>query len=118
MEKPQSLADYLGLPDDPKAPLDSSLLNLKEIEDGEELGRAILNSIEFRQYLYLGLRLGTLPGFTSILGRFIDHAIGKAPERHEHTGKDGQPIEMITEVRRTIVRVPQDEKSEQPYVTH
>ena len=121
--QPQTLAEYLGVP----ASLttgetdDSLAAHVEQITDGREFGLAVLNSLEFRRYILLGLSLGTLPGFTSILGRLLDHAIGKAPERVEHTGKDGQPIE-ITEVRRIIVRPSQqqhdDEDEREPYITH
>jgi hypothetical protein len=114
MDKPQSLAEYLGLV--PEAPDEGP--RLVDITDPKEFGKAVMESYEFRQYIVSGLTLGNLPGFTSILGRLMDHVMGKAPDRVEHTGKDGQPIEtVVTEVRRVIVR-PEDDEDDRPVITH
>lgn len=103
VSKPQTLAEYLGMSDEPiPQPL---AVDLEQIVDGKAFGLAVLNSVEFRAYILMGLRLGTLPGFTSILGRLIDHAVGIAPKKVEMTGANGEPIEHVVEVRRTIVRV-------------
>lgn len=98
--EPQSLAEALGLeiPEPPSEP------NLVDITDSKAFARAVVESKDFRSYIVSGLRLGDLPGFTSILVRLIDHAWGKAPEKVEVTGKDGQPIETVAEVRRVVVR--------------
>jgi hypothetical protein len=105
MEKqPQSLAEYLGtappsieVPDGPR---------LEDIaNDAVTFCKAVLNSREFRQYIVNGLVLGSVP--SAVMLRVMDMAgWQKPPERVEHTGKDGQPIETITEVRRVIVRAP------------
>lgn len=111
----QSLAEFLGTT--PEAPA-SETQQLEDIAgDAKTFCEAVLNSFEFRQYIVHGLTLGSLP--PAILIRVMDMAgWQKPPERVEHTGRDGQPIETITEVRRVVVRVPQDEQVEQPYVTH
>jgi hypothetical protein len=88
---------------------------------GKAFAEAILNSFEFRQYIISGLAAGDLA--PAVLTRLMDHGWGKPPERVEHTGKDGKPIESITEVRRVIVRVDeqgQREEQELPtkYTTH
>lgn len=105
-EKPQSLKEFLGvdyqIPDDPSS---GSEPRLVDITDPKEFGKAVLNSREFRQYIVSGLTLGNLPGFTSILKFYLEHTCGKSPDKLELTGKDGQPIEQITEVRRVIVEM-------------
>ena len=72
---------------------------------GRAFSEAVLNSEEFRFYIIEGLTEKTIP--PAVLCRLIDHGWGKPPDRVEHTGKDGLPIETITEVRRVIVRVPE-----------
>lgn len=85
---------------------------LAEIEDGRAFGLAVLNSVEFKRYILMGLSLGTLPGFAGILRFWLEHAVGKTPDRVELTGKNGGPIETVTEVRRVIVR-PSEEAQQQ-----
>ncbi len=120
MEKYQSLADFLGVDNIPKddlpesspvvstAPPEPPLISLERVDIGKlsahEFAEILVNSLEFRRYLVFGLTLGNLPGFTSILGRVLDHLWGKAPDKLELTGKDGQPFEVVTEVRRVIIR--------------
>ena len=138
MEKYQSLADFLGVDNVPKddlpessplvpapAPPEPPLISLERVDIGKltarEFAEILVNSVEFRRYLVFGLTLGNLPGFTSILGRVLDHLWGKAPDKLELTGKDGRPLEVVTEVRRVIIRNdtrPQfDDESEAPKVT-
>lgn len=118
MEKPQSLAEFLGTA--PTGATDERLheTRLEDISgDAEKFCKAVLDSYEFRQYIIHGLTLGSIPA--AVMIRVMDMAgWQKPPERIEHTGKDGQPIETITEVRRIVVRphVPEEEKSS--YVTH
>ena len=66
-----------------------------------EFATLVLSSREFRTYVRSGLVLGDLP--PALITRLMDYGWGKPPERVEHTGKDGKPIEVVTEVRRTIV---------------
>lgn len=80
---------------------------LEDIADSRVFSLAVLDSREFRTYVVNALTLGTLPA--AVLCRLMDYAWGKPPERVEHTGRDGRPIETVTEVKRTIVRVRRDE---------
>lgn len=100
----ESLADLLGVPDPRPAEdvpaAEPSFSGAVDIVDPVKFCQRIVGSREFRQYIMNGVVLGDLP--SAIGGRLIDHAWGKAPERIEHTGKDGAPI--VTEIRRIIVR--------------
>src|SRR5678810_302396 len=60
-----------------------------------------LSSKEFQLYIRNGIIAGDLP--SAIVLRLMDYGWGKPPERIEHTGKNGEPIESITEVRRVII---------------
>lgn len=101
MQKVQSLAEYLGT-----APVstESAAPRLEDIAgDAEAFCQAVLNSLEFRQYIVHGLTLGSIPA--AVMIRVMDMAgWQKPPERVEHTGKDGKAIELVSEVRRVIVR--------------
>jgi hypothetical protein len=93
----------------------------EDITDAKAFALAVLSSREFRQYIVNSLALGTLP--PGVITRLMDYGWGKPPDRVEHTGKDGQPIETVTEVRRVIVhetRRPEDEDVDAPkkYQTH
>lgn len=83
-----------------------------EVTNAADFAKAILESLEFRQYVVLNLKNGKLPA--AIVLRFMDYAEGwgKPPERIEHTGKDGDAI--ITEVRRVIVHAQEPERPEIP----
>lgn len=81
---------------------------------GKEFARAVLDSREFKQYVSTSLKACTIP--SAILTRLMDYAWGKPPERVELTGKDGKPIEQITEIRRVIVR-PEPQFDEDESVT-
>jgi|SRR5215472_2203704 len=108
----QTLAEYLGI-----SPADATRVDaprLEDIADGDAFCAAVANSIEFRRYVVSGLVLGTIP--PAVIGRLLDRAWGTAPERVEHVGADGGPIEVITEVRRTIVRHPAYEEVEEEAV--
>lgn len=96
----KSLAESLGL-----APAfePSETEKLVDISDGKAFATAVLDSRDFRQYVVDALKLGNVPGFSGILTRLMDHAWGKAPDKVEITGKDGQPIEQVTTVRRVVV---------------
>ena len=97
-------------------------MQLEDITDPKAFGLAIMNSLEFRRYIVSGLLLGNLPGFAGILRFYLEHALGKPPDKIEITGKDGQPIQTVTEVRRVIVRpdppIDEEENAPPPTVTH
>lgn len=95
----ESLADFLGLNTLPREDSPSSEPTFLNAED---FSKAVLSSPEFYRYIINSLALGSLP--SGVLCRLMDYGWGKPPERVEHTGKDGNPIETITEVRRVIVR--------------
>lgn len=102
MERLQSLAEYLGTapPEEGIAP------RLEDITDGETFAKAVINSREFRGYIINGLVLGSIPA--AVLVRVMDLAGWQAPpKRLEVTGRDGKPIEHVTEVRRVVVRIPE-----------
>ena len=107
MEKVQSLADYLlqigalPAPPVPEPASEGSRVILEDIVDAKAFSEALLNSREFRLYIINSLTLGTLPA--PILTRVMDYAWGKPADRVEVTGKDGQPVQTVTEVRRVIV---------------
>jgi hypothetical protein len=136
MSKFQSLADFLGNPEgspsefaesspeptaedraraEAKAKLEAEereeVFSLEKMT-GEEFADAILNSRIFRRYIIDSMRLGTIPA--SVLNRLMDchPEWAKQPDRIEHTGKDGQPIETVTIVRRVIVRSPNEESED------
>lgn len=99
----ESLAVYLGVVDGAGAPEpEASAPRLEDITDSKSFALAVLNSPEFRLYIVRSLALGELPA--AVLCRLMDYGWGKPPERVEHTGKNGQPIQTITEVRRVIIR--------------
>jgi hypothetical protein len=103
MEKLQSLAEFLGTGGAPvDAPEEVSQLVSEDLT-GEDFAEAVLRSIEFRRYIVNTLTLGCIP--PAVLTRLMDMSRGwrKPADRVVHTGKDGQPIETITEVRRVVV---------------
>lgn len=85
----QSLADYLGTGatkadgsvQRPSAPslLDAQCVTAKEFSD------AVLNSIEFRQYIAHALTLGDLPA--AVITRFMDYSWGKPADKIEFEDK-------------------------------
>ncbi len=110
VKKIETLADFLGH-DEPSPPPAFRELTV------QEFCRGILQSQEYRQSVLDRVTLGTLPA--AVECKMYEYAYGKPPDRVEHTGKDGQPIETITEVRRVIVRVNVDQQQDEPsYVTH
>lgn len=99
VEKFQSLADVLGVPD-PKEP--DKLLEASSMPaTRKDFCKRILDSPEYRESLRQRIVLGTLP--PAIEQLLYYYADGKPKEIFEHTGKDGKPIETISEVRRVIV---------------
>lgn len=99
MQLVQSLAEYLKV--EPTVPTNVGQ-RLEDITDAKAFAEAVLSSREFRCYIVNAIILGILP--SAITCRLMDYAWGKPLERIEHTGKDGQPIEVIAEVRRVVVR--------------
>jgi hypothetical protein len=111
---PGTLAELLGTPDprpEPEQPQDD-FQSLAEIGDAEKFCKAIVATREFRQYIMHGIALGDLP--PAVVTRILDHAWGKPPDKLEVTGRDGQPIETVTEVRRTIVPAPAKTVGDKP----
>jgi hypothetical protein len=119
MSKFRSLADFLGNPEadpsehpeleaaqqlraEPEAREAEEAFYLESLS-GREFADAILSSRIFRRYIIDGMRAGEIPA--SVVTRFFDYATnwGKPPDRVEHTGKDGAPIETVTTVRRVVV---------------
>lgn len=111
----ETLAHYLGV--EPQQPV-AEPFSLEDITDAKQFAEALLNSREFRSYIINSLALGSIP--SAVLIRVMDLAgWTKPPERIEHTGKDGQPIETITEVRRIIVHTEQQhEAALDPRIVH
>ncbi len=115
----QSLGEFLGatnpLPDDGK-----ERNEYKDLADltGADFAKGVLESREFRQYIMDGIVLRDLaPG---IITRLMDHGWGKPPDKVELTGKDGQPLEAVTEVRWVVMQTParSDATMELRQVTH
>jgi hypothetical protein len=110
-----TLAEFLGT----SQPIEEQAPRLEDITDAKAFAEAVLTSREFRSYIVNSLTLGSLPA--AVTTRLMDYAWGKPAERIEHTGKNGQPIETITEVRRVLVRVnveQQQEAEDTAYTTH
>ncbi len=108
----ESLADFLGT----REPQADSGPRLEDITDSKAFALAVLSSSEFRSYIVNSLTLGSLPA--AVITRMMDYAWGKPVDRVEHTGKDGSPIAMVTEVRRVIVHTPDDQPEEHTKVVH
>jgi len=72
---------------------------------GKQFAKAVLNSEEFKKYIVDGIKYHTIP--PALVCRLIDHGWGKPPEKFEHTGKDGQAMEVIRIVR--VIVDPRDE---------
>lgn len=96
--EPEALAEPFSAEDYIEPPV--------EIRSAKDFAKAVLESLEFREYIVESLKRRTISA--SIILRLMDYADdwGRPPERVEHTGKDGEPI--ITEVKRIIVHT-QDE---------
>ena len=110
----KSLGEHLGVIETKTPPvvaegrsfLDTTTDNLS----AKEFAALVVHSHEFKRYIVNGLTIGDIP--PAILCRLMDYAWGKPTERVEHTGKDGAPIETITEVRRVLVSMPERVASE------
>lgn len=110
----ESLADFLGLAGRPPMAEGQAPISAQERPlDVRSFCRGILESEDYRQSILDRVKLGSLP--PAVECRMFDYAYGKPPDRVEHTGKDGKPIETVTEVRRVVVRVrSQDDEEQQP----
>ena len=108
----QTLAEFLGTDQASNLPTELPQLTVQDFCKG------VLESREYRQSILQRIVLGTLPSAVEL--RMMDYGWGKPPERIEHTGKDGKPIETITEVRRVVIRVNAEQQQEDTpsYVTH
>ena len=103
--------------EDPTAQELESSAFLVDITDCHEFAKAVLESRDFRQYIVDGLKRHTIPA--TLVLRLMDYADGwgKPVERVEHTGKDGQPIETVTEVRRVVVQTPNSFEEDEPVIS-
>lgn len=101
---PTSLKELL---DGPVAPPDESqaIAEILDISDPVVFCQRVLDSREFRQYILKGITERDIP--PAVMCRVIDHAWGKPIDRVEHSGQVNQ---IITEVRRVIVRVERDDE--------
>jgi hypothetical protein len=121
VSKLPSLADALGIEAGKLAPRQTPDVPVDLKLAAETFAKQILSSAEYRSSLQRRVVMDELPpAVETMLWHF---AYGKPKERIEHTGKDGQPIETITEVRRVIIRAtpPQDFVEAEPpqiEVTH
>ena len=102
MDKFQSLADVLGVPDpaltaEQQAAAPPYEFRLEDITDGKSFALAVLNSREFRQYIIHGLTLGDLPGFAGILSKLMDHGWGKVVDQVEVKDTTTRPEDMTAE---------------------
>jgi len=99
----ESLADFLQLDGPtPSAPRqDASADPYSGTATIKEFAEKVLNSQEYRASLHRRIILDELPAQIEALLYY--YAAGKPTERVEHTGKNGEPMEVITEVRRVVV---------------
>lgn len=138
MARARTLADLLGTPPRNEAEVladagvevelrdddrPDSLVNVDVSKmTAQQFCEACVNSYEFRRYIVNALALGDIPA--GVVTHLMNRAWGKVPDKIEHTGKDGAPIETVTEVRRVIVRrtveeeFTQERLVERPTVTH
>lgn len=100
----KSLAEHLGVIDPRAKPTADAPLQVVEPDildlTGIEFCQGIVDSREYRESILRRVLLDELA--PAVECRLLDMAWGKAPQRLEHTGKDGQPIE-ITRVERVII---------------
>src|SRR5262245_3013308 len=101
----ESLADYLRLEDAaPTAPVEAPATDLfSGITTIKEFAERVLNSADYRASLLRRIQLDELPAQIEALLYY--YACGKPTERIEHSGKDGGPLEVVTQVRRVVVAV-------------
>ena len=63
---------------------------------GKAFSKAVLESVQFREYVVRGLLLRDIP--PAVLCRLMDHGWGKPPDRIEHT-LDDRSLENMTPER-------------------
>lgn len=100
MSKPESLADFLGIDPTTATPIAEADVDLSALTI-EEFCKRVLSSPEYRRSVYLRVTAGALPAAIETL--MYHYAAGKPVERHEHTGKDGAPIQKVTKIIREFV---------------
>ena len=94
MEKFKSLADTLGVSDQPGQPEPETRVPLEKLT-GKKFSQAVLNSIEFRTYILNSLTLGVLP--PQVLCRLMDHGWGKPVDYLEVKDTTNQLEDMTVE---------------------
>ena len=99
----KTLAESLGLDNSPFDVEPKSTIDDIVFLTAKDFALSILESAEYRQSILRRVIADELP--SAIEAKLMDYGWGKPPDRVEHTGKDGQPIETVTEVRRVIVRM-------------
>lgn len=99
MKKVESLADYLGTSVAPRTEINAP--QFEDITDAKRFAEAVLGSRDFRLYIVNSLAMGSLS--SGVICRLMDYAWGKPVERIEHSGKEGDPIEVITRIVRVVV---------------
>lgn len=106
MAQPKTLAELLD-PDtrllDPPDPY--------EVMTGKQFAEAVLQSMEFKNYVIYSLQMGTLPA--AVLTRLMDYAWGKPTEVTPLLSPNDS---HALEVRRVIVKLDRDEDDDS--ITH
>ena len=96
MDRSQTLAEFLGTDQADNLPTELPQLTVKDF------CRGVLESREYRQSVVHRINLGTLPAAVELM--MYARAYGAVPDRVEHTGVDGDPIEVITRIVRVVVQ--------------
>lgn len=90
----ETLSEFLGVSIAPDA---AAPERLEDITDAKAFGIAVMQSLEFRRYILIGLQIGTLPGFSSVLLFLLGHAAGKPVERVEVKDVTTPPEELTAD---------------------
>lgn len=115
----ESLFDSLNLPspERPAAPVDP----WPEKLTGKEFAERVVNSIEFRQYILMGVRSGELP--QAVMCRLMDHAWGQPVKRVELNDVTDPLMDVPLEELRTrlqqlqlMVQMVEDSKQQEQHV--
>jgi hypothetical protein len=67
----------------------------------EEFAREVLYSQEYRDSIWRRIKADTLPPAVETMLHY--YAAGKPTDRVEHSGLDGEPLEVITRIVRVTV---------------